>query len=77
MVSGNRNDRFSLMPEFAAQIPKLYTDLEPQPIYRMHENEKNCQCSSRVLNVEHNIHPLNIPYNWRNGPGMLEVPKSP
>ena len=30
-----------------------YRDLEPQQIYRVHENEKKCQYSSRVLDIEH------------------------
>ena len=30
-----------------------YKDLEPQQIYRMHENEKKRQYSSRVLDIEH------------------------
>ena len=30
-----------------------YRDLEPQQIYRLHENEKKRQYSSRVLDIEH------------------------
>ena len=30
-----------------------YKDLEPQQIYRMHENEKKCLYSRRVLDIEH------------------------
>ena len=30
-----------------------YKDLEPQQIYRLHENEKKRQYSSRVLDIEH------------------------
>ena len=31
----------------------VYRDLEPQQIYRLHENEKKRQYSSRVLDIEH------------------------
>ena len=30
-----------------------YRDLKPQQIYRLHENEKKRQYSSRVLDIEH------------------------
>ena len=32
---------------------EFYRDLEPQQIYRLHENEKKRQYSSRVLDIEH------------------------
>ena len=34
-----------------------YRDLEPQQIYRLHENEKKRQYSSRVLDIEHGTFP--------------------
>ena len=45
VVSGNTNDRHS--------SAESYKDLEPQQIYRMHENEKKRQYSRRVLETEH------------------------
>ena len=33
--------------------PNRYKDLEPQQIYKLHENEKKRQYSSRVLDIEH------------------------
>ena len=32
---------------------RIVQDLEPQQIYRLHENEKKYQYSSRVLDIEH------------------------
>ena len=34
-------------------IAESYRDLEPQQIYRLNENEKKRQCSSRVLDIDH------------------------
>ena len=34
-------------------MQRVYSDLEPQQVYRLHENEKKRQYSSRVLDIEH------------------------
>ena len=39
-------------------------DLEPQQVYRMHENEKNVCIQENVLDIEQNINALGI-YNNR------------
>ena len=52
-----------------------YRDLEPQQIYRIHENEKKRLYSRRVLDIEHGTFtPLVFTTTqWRHGKGVLDV----
>ena len=55
-----------------------YRDLEPQQIYRLHENEKKRQYSILKQSARHrtwNIHPSDFYNNWWNGKRVLELPQ--
>jgi len=54
-----------------------YKDLDPQQIYRMHENEKKRMYSKRVMEIEQGTFiPFNsLYYNWRDGKRMFEIPQ--
>lgn len=55
-----------------------YRDLEPQQIYRLHENEKKRKYSILKQSARHrtwNIHPSDFYNNWWNGKRVLELPQ--
>ena len=51
-----------------------YRDLEPQQIYRIHENEQKASLLRESPGHRAwNIYTLGLHHNWRNGKGVLEV----
>ena len=53
MVYGSPSDQPFLRSGFVTQMLNPIWGLEPQQIYRLHQNEKKRQYSSRVLDIEH------------------------
>ena len=54
LVFGNPSGQPFLMSGFVTRmLNPIPRDLEPQQIYRLHENEKKRLYSSRVLDIEH------------------------
>ena len=53
-----------------------YRDLEPQQIYRLHENEKKASIlKPSAPHRKWNIHPSDSYNNWWNGKGVPELPQ--